>query len=172
MPKKMQRRFLSDLGAILLDKPFLQKSGIPRKEIQALLRNEAFAASLCGIFPIHARLSCGAVLDCCRGALAGLTPEPEEGWLAFTHRYAASLLFPDPDFEPRALTYGTGALFLLAVLQAVFDAERRSLPFDPLLDFAFLTEEEYRKCDRREEYARFLGSFRSEFVYELMRLGR
>ena len=54
----------------------------------------------------------------------------------------------------RDRTYGTGALFLLAVLQAVFDAERRSLPFDPLLDFAFRTEEEYRKCDRREEYAR------------------
>ena len=172
MPKKMQRRFLSDLGAILLDKPFLQKSGIPRKEIQALLRNEAFAASLCGIFPIHERISCGAVLGCCRGALADLAPEPEEGWLAFTHRYAVNLLFPDPDFEPRALTCGTGALFLLAVLQAVFDVERRSLPFDPLLDFAFLSEEEYQKCDRREEYARFLGSFRSEFVYELMRLGR
>ncbi len=172
MQKKIQRRFLAGFGAILLDKPFLKKSGLSKKMLQPLLRDEGLLASIDRLFPIRARVSCAAVLDCCREPLAILSPEPREGWLLFTYRYAVNLLFPAAEFAPRAADHGEGALFFLAVLQAVFDLEREILPFDPLMDLAFASTEQAAQSDRREEYARFLACFRSEFVYELMRLGR
>ncbi len=172
MQKKIHRRLLSDLGAVVLDKPFLQLSGLSRREVQTLLRSEELAAALDGLFPIDARISCDRVLTCCRTPLESLSDEPSEGWLSFSYRYAVNLLFPDPAFALRAEQYGAGAHFLLATLQAVFDLERECLPHDPLMDFAFLSPEETRTSDRREEYGRFLECFRSEFVYELMRLGR
>ena len=64
-----------------------------------------------------------------------------------------------------------GAQFYLVVLQVLLDYERQVLPFDPLMDFQFLTPEEYTPCDCGREYARFLTCFRKEYLYELMRLG-
>ena len=40
-----------------------------------------------------------------------------------------------------------------------------------MLDFQFLTEEEYSLCDQAKEYRWFLAAWREEFVYELMRMG-
>ena len=64
-----------------------------------------------------------------------------------------------------------GARFYLTVLQILLDYERQVLPFDPLMDFQFLTPEEYTPCDCGREYAKLLECYRKEYVYELMRLG-
>ena len=142
-----------------------------KKAALELLRTPGWAEELSQLLPIRRRLECGEVLELCAPILPKLSPAPEDGWLAFCYRYVRSLLYPEGNFAPDAAEYEDGARFFLTVLQTLLDLERQAMPFDPLVDFQFLTHEEYRDCDCGREYERFLYHFRTEYVYELMRLG-
>ena len=143
-----------------------------RKAIQELLRMPHWMPALAELLPIRQRLTCAQVLELCTPALDQLVPEaPEKGWGAFCYRYISDLMFPRESFAPEKERYGAGAEFFLAVLQQLLDLERAALPFDPMLDFQFLTEEELSLCDAAKDYRRFLAAWREEYVYELMRLG-
>ena len=143
-----------------------------RKAALELLRTPGWAEELSQLLPIRRRLECGEVLEVCTPILPKLSPVPEEGWLAFCYRYVRSILYPEGNFAPDAAEYEDGARFYLTVLQVLLDQERKLLPFDPLVDFQFLTPQEYESCDCGREYERFLRHFRTEYVYELMRLGQ
>jgi len=138
---------------------------------QILLRAPSWTEGLNALLPIRQRLTCAQVLELCSDILPRLSQKPEDGWLSFCYRYVRSLMFPDGDFAPDRTKYADGAQMLLTAMQVLFDLERQTLPFDPLTDFAFLREDEYRPCDHAREYERFLSAFRREYVYELMRLG-
>ncbi len=143
-----------------------------RKAVLERMKAPAWTDGLAALFPIQARLSCGQVLELCAPILDQICPEPpEKGWGPFCYQYICDLMFPNSGFAPEADRCGGGALFYLTVLQVLLDQEREALPFDPMLDFQFLTEEEYEKCDKAREYRRFLAAWRGEFLYELMRLG-
>ena len=143
-----------------------------RKAALELLRTPGWAEELSQLLPIRRRLECGEGLDLCTPILPKLSPVPEEGWLAFCYRYVRSILYPEGNFAPDAAEYEDGARFYLTVLQVLLDQERAVMPFDPLVDFQFLTPQEYESCDCGREYERFLRHFRTEYVYELMRLGQ
>ena len=143
-----------------------------KKAALELLRTPGWAEELSQLLPIRRRLECGEVLEVCTPILPKLSPVPEEGWLAFCYRYVRSILYPEGNFAPDAAEYEDGARFYLTVLQVLLDQERAVMPFDPLVDFQFLTPQEYESCDCGREYARFLHHFRTEYVYELMRLGQ
>ena len=143
-----------------------------RRDLHDLMKAPAWADGLAALFPIRARLSCARILELCGPVLNALCPAPpEKGWGPFTYQYVCGLMFPDGGFAPEAGRCGAGAEFYLIVLQRLLDLERAALPFDPLLDFRFLPEEEYDACDKAREYRRFLAAWRGEFLYELMRLG-
>ena len=59
------------------------------------------------------------------------------------------------------------SVVLLLALQLLLEEERRALPFDWQLDFAFCTETE---AAGSPFYARFLQVWQQDFVYELLRL--
>lgn len=147
--------------------------GLPNRRIlQERMKAPAWVDGLSALFPIKERLSCARVLELCAPILDALCPQgPEKGWGPFAYQYACRLMFPDNGFAPEAPRCGNGALFYLTVLQVLLDHERAALPFDPMMDFQFLTEEEYESCDKAREYRRFLAAWRGEFLYELMRLG-
>ena len=143
-----------------------------RKSVQELLRTPGWNPALANLLPIRERIRCAAVLDVCAPILDRLAPDtPEKGWGAFCYRYISNLMFPRDNFIPEAERWGPGAEFYLAVLQALLDQERAALPFDPMMDFRFLTEEEADQCYTGKEYRRFLSAWREEYIYELMRLG-
>ncbi len=96
---------------------------------------------------------------------------PRQGWGLFCYQYICRIMFPQNGFAPEADQYEAGARFYLTVLQVLLDHERAALPFDPMMDFQFLPEEEYSSYDTAREYRRFLRAWREEFLYELMRLG-
>ena len=143
-----------------------------KKAALELLRTPGWAEELSQLLPIRRRLECGEVLEVCTPILPKLSPVPEDGWLAFCYRYVRSILYPEGNFAPDAAEYEDGARFYLTVLQVLLDQERAVMPFDPLVDFQFLTPQEYESCDCGREYERFLRHFRTEYVYELMRLGQ
>ena len=115
------------------------------------------------------RVQCAQVLELCRDTLGQLFPqEPQEGWLACAFSFARRQLFPEQEQEASC---GAGAAFLLSVLQVLFAAEREMLPFDPLWDFAFLSEEEQADSPCAAGYGQMLRLWKREYVYEMMRLG-
>ncbi len=144
-----------------------------KKAAQALLRRMDFSLAMAELLPIHSRLSPGRLLELCAPVMDELCPEPPEaGWGKFCYQYICSRMFPDGPFAPEQDRCGQAATFYLTVFQILLDYERTVLPFDPLMDFAFLTQEQWENCDCAGEYRRFLSAWRSEFIYELMRLGQ
>jgi len=120
------------------------------------------------LLPAAQRLSCRAVFDGAARLLAGI-PEPADGWPAFTLNFAVSRIFQNHE-KPASGEQKDAALCLLLALQLLLDAERRTLPFDASLDFAFCTEEELAQDARAEEYKKFLAAWKSCAIYEILRL--
>jgi len=142
-----------------------------KRAAQELLHVPSWSAGLETLLPIRQRLTCQRVLELCSDILSRLSPEPEDGWLSFCYRYVRNIMFPEGNFAPDRKAHEDGAIFLLTVMQVLFELERQSVPFDPLTDFSLLEEEAYRTCDHAAEYERFVSAFRREYIYELMRLG-
>lgn len=144
-----------------------------RKAVMALLKTTGIVPALAELFPIRARLSPGRVLELCSPAMEQLCSQPPQaGWGPFCYKFICQRMYPDGNFAPEADRCGAAALFYLSVFQVLLDHERQALPFEPLLDFQFLTPEQAAECDCGKEYRRFLNAWRGEFVYELMRLGQ
>ena len=161
------RKALSDA---LTSEAFLEEAGITRaaaEEAMALCRWEEALPTL---FPVTGRYTCRQLFDQCSDAMNFLSPEPEGGWMPFTYRFVCHILYPEADFTESAAPYRAGAILYLTVLRFFFDEERKVVPFDPMVDYAFLTDAEARSFDTYEEYKRFLGAWHREFVYEMMRL--
>nr|WP_325186189.1 cytidyltransferase-related domain protein [uncultured Oscillibacter sp.] len=153
------------------DRAFLRKLGFARKDVRRVFGAADWKSMLSPLLPIRQRLTCAQALEAFRPVLDALAPEPEGGWLGCAYQVALSLLYPRAD-EAHTSAQWDGGLCLLQFLQVLFDEERRTLPFDPWLDFALCTEEELKDSAAAEEYRLFQRRLRMEYVYELLRLGR
>ncbi len=169
MNEKLIRQTTAEIAQALVARqlPFAPT----RRAALNLLRVPGWDETLSEMLPIQERLTCAQVLELCSCVLYKISPRPEEGWLPFCYAYVRDRMFPQGGFAPNRAEFRDGAEFFLTVLQILLDLERRSLPFDPKVDYAFLSEDEYEGCDHAKEYRRFLYFFRYEYVYELMRLG-
>ena len=144
-----------------------------KKAAQALLRGMDFSHAMSALLPLRERISPTQVLDMCAPVVNKLCPEaPQGGWGKFCYQFICARMFPDGPFAPEKDHCGQAALFFLTVLQVLLDYERTAMPFDPLMDFRFLTPEQAANCDCTSEYRRFLSAWKNEFIYELMRLGQ
>ncbi len=170
MNKKRIRQMAGSLLRRVTAQPAVKYLAPCRSLLRQWLEEENYLQRFAPLFD-GTRISCAAVLELCREELEALSPCPEEGWLAFTYDFARKSMFPEASFEPRRETHGAGASFFLALLQALFDAERDMLPPDPMWDLALLGEEELEGSAHQDSYRQFLRSYRREFVYEMMRLG-
>ena len=170
MSKKRTQQIAETLLRALSGKQGGARFPLPREETAALLERRHFSERVQTLLNEGQRPSCARTLLLCEDILGTLAPAPEAGWLSFTYQYACARLFPRPDNQGlREAPQGTPALFFLALLQAIFDDERRFFPPEPLLDITLLREVE--EGPYAEEYHRFVTAYRREFVYETMRLG-
>ncbi len=170
MNKKRIRQMSASLLRRLTTQPASHYLGDRREELTRLLEEENDLQRFAGLLDGE-RVSCAQVLELAAPRLAELSPVPEEGWLPFTYDFARNLMFPRESFHPRAERHGAGAVFFLALLQVLLDAEAAVLPPDPLRRMELLGEEELADSLYRDSYRVFLRSYRREFVYEMMRLG-
>lgn len=170
MSKKQVRQMLSDLTGKLCEKEFLTRSGLSKKSILMLMNKEYWEEELSRLYPIKKRVSCRQIYQICQEPLSLIGREPEEGWMKFTYQYVCHILYPDEGFSEKAAPFSAGALFYLEVLQFIFDLERQALPFEPLMDFRFLEEEEAKTFESSGEYRQFIQTFHREYIYEMMRL--
>ena len=171
MDIKTEKTLQARMADAFVEKTFLRKLGMNRAGAVRFFGGADWHRILRDLTPITARVSCGQALAAFRPLLDQLAPEPEEGWLRYAYQVASSLLYPQADHAHTSAQWD-GALAFLQFLQELFAAERRSLPFDPWLDFAFCTDEELSDSGVAAEYRQFLKRFRGEYIYELLRLGR
>ena len=160
----------TEMAAAFEETGFLRKLGMSRSDVGRIFGNVDWRQVLSPLIPIRSRLSCAAALEVFRPLLTPLAPEPPEGWLRYAYQVVLSLLYPAAD-QGHTSAQWDGAMCYLQFLQVLLDAEGRSLPFDPWLDFAFCSEEELSDSAAAEEYRQFLARFRGEYIYELLRLG-
>ena len=153
------------------EEPFLKKLSVSHTDLGKLINPDEWEITASSMLPITRRLSCARVLGAFRPLMNQIAPEPEEGWLSFVYQTAVNHLYLRPDLTHTPLQQDA-ALCFLHVLRALFDEERRVLPFDFWLDFDFCTEEELQHSSIAREYRQFMRAFREEYVYELLRLGR
>ncbi|MBD5162681.1 MAG: cytidyltransferase-related domain protein [Oscillibacter sp.] len=170
MNKKRIRQMTGTLLRRIAVQPAAHWLAPHRDMLRPLLEEQNYLQRFAPLYD-DTRISCAAVLALCREELARLSPEPEEGWIAFTYDFARKSMFPEEAFLPRQEHHGAGAAFFLSLLQVIFDAERASLPPDPMWDLTLLEEEELSGSAHQDSYRQFLRSYRREFVYEMMRLG-
>ncbi|MCI8715409.1 MAG: cytidyltransferase-related domain protein [Oscillospiraceae bacterium] len=170
MNKKRIRQMTASLLRRLTTQPNLRYLAPHREMVTELLEGQNYLQRFVPLYD-GSRIRCGDVLALCREELCRLSPEPEEGWIAFTYDFARTAMFPEPAFEQRQEEHGAGAVFFLSLLQVLFDAERAKLPADPMWQLELLEEEELADSAHRDSYRLFLRSYRREYVYEMMRLG-
>ena len=116
--------------------------------------------------PVRQRLACRALIEAAVEAMPDI-PVPEGGWCSCVLSDATARLYPQhrrPATEPQE----DFALCALLAIQLLLEEERRALPFDWHIDFAFCADEE---AAGSLFYPRFLQVWRQDFVYELLRLG-
>ena len=116
--------------------------------------------------PVRQRLACRALIEAAVEAMPDI-PVPEGGWCSCVLSDATARLYPQhrrPATEPQE----DFALCALLAIQLLLEEERRALPFDWHIDFAFCADEE---AAGSSFYPRFLQVWRQDFVYELLRLG-
>lgn len=170
MSKKQVRQMIEELTAKLCAREFLAASNLSRESVLMLMNREYWEGQLGRIFPIKRRIQCREIYEICREPMSLIGWEPRDGWMKFTYQYVCHILYPDEEFSRQAEPYAAGALFYLAVLQFIFDKEREVLPFEPMVDFAFLSEEEALSYESYTEYKKFKNAFYKEYIYEMMRL--
>lgn len=170
----MQEKELRQLmGALCNALSKLNISAIPgRKAAVTLLQSDGVQTALEHLLPLQQRICCGDVATFCLPLLDRFAPQPEEGWLKAAYRYVQHLMFPGHTcFAPSNRGHVDACRVYLTVLQVLLDYERQILPFDPFMDFAFLTPEEAEGFDCKKEYVLFLKHFRQEYIYEMLRIG-
>ena len=116
--------------------------------------------------PVRQRLACRTLIEAAAEVMPDI-PVPEGGWDGYVLSDATARLYPQhrrPATEPQE----DFALCALLAIQLLLEEERRALPFDWHIDFAFCTDEE---AAGSPFYPRFLQVWRQDFVYELLRLG-
>lgn len=172
MRSRHARHLATELSAKLYEREFLKSSGISRRTMQDIFIRNKWEELFETVFPAKDRFTCADILKWCREELSVLCDEPEEGWIPFTYKFVTHILYPDEEFSQKTAPYAAAAMLYLQILQFFFDKERETIPFSPYDDFELLEEEEYKKFERAGEYERFIKEFRSQYVYEMMRLNR
>ena len=164
MNKKRIRQMTANLLRRLTTQPALKYMAPHRAAVTGWLEEQNYLQRFVPLYD-GTRIQCADVLALCRDELARLSPEPEEGWIAFAYDFARKSMFPEPDFEPRREAHGAGAVFYLSLLQVLFDAERANLPPDPMWQLELLEEEELAGSAHQDSYRIFLRSYRREYIY-------
>ena len=169
MHDKLIRQINNDIADLVISH---KGSGFSnRKSVLSMLKKTDWNDRINALFPVNRRLECSEVLELCLPVMTKISPSvPECGWLSFCYSFICNTMFPNDSYAAEK-AHTEAAIFYLCVLQMLFDHERRALPFDPLCDFEFLTEDNFESCDSAREYRRLLYYWREEFIYELMRLG-
>lgn len=172
MRKKQVNVIYKTIQSALLDKDFLKRASLKKKDAAALLEKKNWLSGIDAVLN-RKEVSCGAVLSLCENAMLSIAGKtPGKGWLPYIYDYIIKGIYGGRgDIILGEIPEGAVLLYL-EVLRIFLREEKEHLPHERTRDFAFATAEELTNSPYLEQYIRFLTAFQQEYVYELMRIGR
>ncbi len=163
------------ISVCMTEKDFLRRVKMTPPDMAALLHSgeaELLAKALLADTDARGRFCAKKVIARLEPQLNRFCAPPADGWLQHAYRQVLGRIFPEKASGVVETPEQTAArLFLLQFLKGLYRFERETLPFDPTLDFALLTQEERELYSGSGEYAQLLRMAGKHYIYEFMRLG-
>lgn len=163
------------ISVCMTEKDFLRRIKMTPPDMTALLHSteaELLAKALLADTDARGRFCAKKVIARLEPQLNRFCAPPADGWLQHAYRQVLGRIFPEKASGVVETPEQTAArLFLLQFLKGLYRFERETLPFDPTLDFALLTQEERELHSGSGEYAQLLRMAGKHYIYEFMRLG-
>lgn len=169
--KQQIHALYQQIAQALADRGFLRQAGLSKGALETALRREEWEKALAGLWPLAGRADCAAILELCRPAMERLAPEPECGWMEGAYHLVRYTMFGQKEYMHPLEKSRPALYFYLKVLQFFLDAERQQQPFDPMVDLEFLKDDEALRYPNGRDYLRFKAAWRSQYIYEMLRLG-
>ena len=160
---------------VMTDDTFLARIGMTKEEMKTFLKDHKMkdlCVDLLAFVDRRGRFLSHNVLKAAEAMLSDLSPVPMEGRLQNAYNYVLLSLFPDKQVPFTESDHtAKSRLFLLQLLKALYKFERKTLAFDPTVDFCTLDEDEISQGEYDEEYIRLMELSDKKYLYEFMRLG-
>ncbi|MGI6178203.1 MAG: cytidyltransferase-related domain protein [Eubacterium sp.] len=169
--KQQIRAFSQKIMESLEDRAFLKQAGLPKSAIESAFTKSDLEEAAGALLPVKSRISCAEVLKAFETILGRLSDLPDEGLEQAAYDFARGSMFSQEELLDPLEPYRPAIYAYLKLLQIFLDEERTVVPFDPMTDFRFLTNDEAEKYANGESYVRFMELWRSSYIYEMLRLG-
>lgn len=170
MPKKIIQGLYKTLSEHLTDRRFLRKARLTKKAVQQILKEEDWRQKI-SIIIQEPELECKSILNICAPTMQKLSGEDID-WLPYIYLYIRKGLFPASVNFQEKKQCESAILFYLEVLRVFLLYEKKNTDFDKIRDIDFATDEEIINSHYVDEFHRFRRCFDSQYIYELMRIGR
>lgn len=171
MQKKIVQGLYKELTNNLTDKRFLKKIRLSKKAMTSLIQQDDWKKNIEEVIE-DGKCTCEEILQVSRKTLDCITDPPPDGWFDYIYKCGLNTLFPESTKASRTALYEVGRYFYLEVLKLFLRYEKRNIPFDPMLNMNFLSNEEMKQFSAGEEYRKFTSFCRENYIYEFMRIGR
>ena len=160
---------------VMTEESFLDRIGMSEQEMKTFLKEQKMreiCVDLLAFVSKEGRFISQNVLKATEDLLNAMSPVPKEGRLINAYNSVLFYLFPEKKvFFDDSDQISKSRLFFLQLLKALYKYERKTLPFDPTVDFCLLRGEETDAGEYEEEYLKLLELSDTRYLYEFMRLG-
>ena len=160
---------------VMTEESFLGRIGMSEQGMKTFLKEQKMreiCVDLLAFVSKEGRFISQNVLKATEDLLNAMSPVPKEGRLINAYNSVLFYLFPEKKvFFDDSEQISKSRLFFLQLLKALYKYERKTLPFDPTVDFCLLRGEETDAGEYEEEYLKLLELSDTRYLYEFMRLG-
>lgn len=169
MQKKMLSDLTKELERNLTTKSFLKNMKYTKKNIQELFKQGNWKHQIERTVEAD-NYSWSHLRDLMQPTLEKIAPEPPEGWFSYMEACALNTLYPqnyDAKKDPKS---EKGRFFILEILRTFYRFQKRFQEFNPKNYMRFIKREEAEEFHTGEEYLRFIGFCKDNYIYEFLRL--
>ena len=145
---------------IMTEESFLGRIGMSEQEMKTFLKEQKMreiCVDLLAFVSKEGRFISQNVLKATEDLLNAMSPVPKEGRLINAYNSVLFYLFPEKKvFFDDSEQISKSRLFFLQLLKALYKYERKTLPFDPTVDFCLLSTDETDAGEYEEEYLKLI----------------
>lgn len=174
MDTAIHTELFKELSISLLDSDWLTSLNIDENFIMELIYSNKFINQL-DVMIEQNDYSCKSTLLLCEDSLNTLAQNNTfVDWLNYIYQFALSKCFPHTTPTHLIIELNTPCLFYLRILNIISEYQKKSRDdtFQSKYPMEFLTIEEENNLEDSTEYKRFLNGFKSDFLYEIMKLNQ
>lgn len=163
----------SKISKSLLNMRWLNKHGFSKNLMKSHINSPAFRSNINNIF-LKQDFSCASVLKLAEDLISDICQcrKSKEDWLEIFYQYCLSKSFPNASYMKIDDNTSKAAIVYLKLLRIVSEEQKKSKDntFMSRYPLFFLTDDEQNELEDPTEYYRFVKAFKSEYIYELMKL--